>query len=157
MALTRSAINLIGRTHPEIFDILGNPGLRVGRDALDLVALNPQPLPPLLTAGVRAGHELVGLAFTADRLRIGFEIDIDDWCGTPPKRPPFVWPPQPWPPRGTDPRAVEGPQPEPWVSYHLGLAASLELTAHLWEGLAGADGLARVAETALATADKIVG
>ena len=142
MALSLSAINLIGRTHPEIFEILGNPVGPYARAAVDRVAINPQPLPP---------------AFAADRLRLALDLDPDDWCGTPPNRPPFVWPPEPWPPRGVDPRLAGDPESSRWTDYHLGLAVSLEATAHLWGSLADAGAIAHVAEVALGTAAKLAG
>lgn len=84
----------------------------------DAVALNPQPLPPGVHAGLRAAAELLRTASVADRLGIDARFDLDDWCGTPPRRPPFVRPPAPWPP--VDPR---GPLPDPWEGYHVGPAA----------------------------------
>ena len=60
MPLSMHAISIIGRLHPEIFDILGTPTAVVGRyrSRADLAALNPQPLPPgppeALLTGVRA-------------------------------------------------------------------------------------------------------
>jgi len=157
MALSLSAINLIGRTHPEIFEILGNPVGPYARAAVDRVAINPQPLPPAFAAGLRAGSQLTQLAFTADRLRLALDLDADDWCGTPPNRPPFVWPPEPWPPRGVDPRLAGDPESSRWTDYHLGLAVSLEATAHLWGSLADAGAIAHVAEVALGTAAKLAG
>ncbi len=152
MGLTTSAVNLIGRHAPEIFDLLGNPDgplVRVGAVArrADAVALNPQPLPPGLRAGLLAAAELLRTASTADRLGVEVRFDLDDWCGTPPRRPPFVWPPAPWPP--ADPR---GPSPDPWAEYHLGLALGLEAAAHLWEALAGADQVTGIHDRALETA-----
>ena len=65
MPLSMQAISIIGRLHPEIFDILGGPrvGVRGLRSRFDYAALNPQPLPPgppeSLVTGVRAAAELV--------------------------------------------------------------------------------------------------
>lgn len=149
MALTTSALTLIGRRHPAIFDLLGNPyGPFTGSRGAE-VFLNPQPLPPGPPDGMRtgfhAGAALVQLAFTAHHLHVGFDIDVDDWCPTPPRRPKLP----PWP----------GPRPRPWrfevvdeswgVDYVLGLAGSLEVSASVWEGFAGADVLGGVHGRAL--------
>jgi len=85
MALTKAAIYLIGRIHPEIFDILGNPhgpygGLQVGLPAQvahthAAAELNPQPLPPL-AVGFQAGQDLFRLARTATQLRVAFGAAI---------------------------------------------------------------------------------
>ncbi|MGY4645078.1 hypothetical protein [Cellulomonas sp. URHB0016] len=132
MALTKAAISLIGRIHPEIFDILGNPygpyghvgGLHAGLQlhaAHAATELNPQPLPPL-AVGFQAGQDLFRLARTASQLRVAFDPDLDDWCPTPP-RPPGGW--GPWP---------IGPRPEPWLAeYNLGLALFLEASQSAWE------------------------
>ena len=157
MALSKSALSLIGRMHPEIFDILGNPIGPVFRRGAE-VSLNPQPLPPLsegLRIGFLAGAELVKLGFTASRLHLGFEIDLDDWCGTYPRRPKF--PPVPWPPIPWPQWDREDNNPE-WVTdYNLGLAFSLELSAHMWEGLDAAGAINGVRDLALGNAGNMKG
>ena len=139
-------MSIIGRTHPEIFDILGNPYGPLAHDRGQQVALNPQPLPPL-SVGVLAGQELVRLAFTASRLHIAFDVDPDEWCPRPPGRPKF--PPIPWPPIKW---AFEA-NPEldrQWAEeYATGLALAIEASTHMWEGLAAAAALAAVHEVAI--------
>jgi hypothetical protein len=153
MTMTRTAIALIGRTHPEIFDILGNPptlsGRIVGRLAERASELNPQPLPPVdagLRAGLAAGVELLRLANTSVHLGVAFEVDPDDWCPTPPRRPKFPptpWPPQPWSQEDDDPRWLEG--------YYAGVVLSLEAGGPAFNGRDGvSDGLAKVHEAATA-------
>ena len=138
VVLSKTVISIIGRRHPEIFDILGNPVGPLLRNRFDEVALNPQPLPPL-RVGILAGQEVVRLAFTATRLHVGFEIDPDDWCPTFPRRPkmpPIPWPPFPWPWDAT------ADVDDGWAEdYAIGLAFALEASAHLWEGLDSADAI----------------
>lgn len=150
MPLSMQAISIIGRLHPEIFDILGTPTATVGRvrSRVDLAALNPQPLPPgpqgALATGVRAAAELVRLAATAHQLHVAFDVDPDDWCGTRP-RVPIPWP---YPPVTVD------PDPHPWLVYNLGLALGLEFSAHVWTGFRAEAGLVAVHDGALAYAQK---
>ncbi|WP_034648311.1 hypothetical protein [Cellulomonas sp. HZM] len=172
MALTTSAIYLIGRLHPEIFELLGNPygpygpygsigRGRVAQAALNpqplppggRAALNPQPIPPGLATGVAAARELVHLAATADRLGIGFDVDPDDWCGTRPRKWPFVW--NWWWP-------IPIPDPDPWPidfsrDYNLGVVIGLEASAGVWGGLGIADQVERAHDVALETAVKTGG
>jgi hypothetical protein len=159
MALHKSAIALIGRTHPEIFDLFGNPYGPYANDRLSKVGLNPQPLPPRevpvgVAVGYLAGVELIKLAFTASKLRVGFDIDIDDWCPTPPRRPkvpPIPWPPIPW-------GRADHDEGETWsVDYPTGLALALEMSQHVWEGLHAADALNGVLEQALGNAQEGLG
>ncbi len=160
MAKYKSAMALIGRTHPEIFDLLGNPygPYALGRGVY--VSLNPQPLPPKevsagVAIGLAAGAELVRLATTAYHLRLAFEIDPDDWCPTPPRRPkmpPIPWPPIPW---GSNDRTDGDPA---WVvDYPIGLAVALELSQHVWEGLGAAESIGGVLEQALGNAEQSLG
>jgi len=158
MALTKAAIYLIGRIHPEIFDILGNPhgpyghvgGLQVAVQAHAAHAahaaaeLNPQPLPPL-AVGFQAGQDLFRLARTATQLRIAFDVDLDDWCPTPP-RPPGGW--GPWP---------RDPSPEWLAEYNLGLALFVEASQSAWEQTAAADALEKAHDVALGAAQKGLG
>jgi hypothetical protein len=164
MALTKAAIYLIGRIHPEIFDILGNPygpyghvgGLQVGpvqvhtahaaHAATSAAAeLNPQPLPPL-AVGFQAGQDLFRLARTATQLRVAFDPDLDDWCPTPP-RPPGGWGPWPF-----------GPQPEPWLAeYNLGVALFLEASQSAWEQTDAARTLEKAHDIAFDAAQKGLG
>ena len=55
MALTTSALTLIGRRHPAIFDLLGNPYGPFTSSRGAEVSLNPQPLPPGPPDGMRTG------------------------------------------------------------------------------------------------------
>ena len=150
MTLSMQAISIIGRFHPEIFDILGTPTATVGRfrSRFDLAALNPQPLPPgapeALLTGVRAAAELVRLASTARQLRVSLEVDVDDWCGTPPHVP-IPWPHTP---------VTVDPDPHPWLLYNLGLALGLEFSAHIWSDLPAERGVTAVHDGALAYAVK---
>lgn len=148
MTLSMQAISIIGRFHPEIFDILGTPTATVGRfrSRFDEVALNPQPLPPgeAFTTGVRVAAELVRLASTAQQLRASFEVDVDDWCGTPPHIP-IPWPHTP---------VTVDPDPHPWLLYNLGLALGLEFSAYVWSDLSAERGLTAVHDGALAYATK---
>ncbi len=155
MALTASAIALIGRTHPEIFELFGNPiGPRaigiasVHASVLEHVALNPQPLPPKeagLRVGTQTGIELLRLANVARHLNIAFEIDPDNWCPTPPRKPklppPVLWPPPP----------LDDPDDPHWhTGFALGLAAVLEVAAPGLEGLEQFGALDRIHDNAMA-------
>jgi len=150
MALTTTAIYLIGRTHPEIFELLGNPyGPYKLKGRLAAAELNPQPLPPAaISTGFAAAGELVRGALIAERSGSRYSIDFDDWCGTPPKRPPFTWPPAPWPPiRG-------GYADDFWGDYNLGFAVGLEASAGIWAGAGFADELTGLHDAALELAAK---
>jgi len=148
VALSTTAISIIGRRHPEIFDLLGTPFGPLVRARADQAGLNPQPLPPL-QIGMLAGQELIRVAFTATRLGIGFELDMDDWCPTPPRRPKF--PPIPWPPIAwhSMPDLDLG-----WAQdYATGLALALEASTHLWEGLDTAGAISELHDLALRNAE----
>lgn len=152
MALSKTAISIIGRRHPEIFDLFGNPFGMSARIRGEEVALNPQPLPPL-SIGILAGQELLRMAFTASRLRVAFELDPDDWCPIPPRRPKF--PPIPWPPiRWT---IEDNPDLDrEWAQeYAIGLALAIEASAHMWEGLDAADGITSLHEVAIRNAGSV--
>lgn len=159
MALTKSAINLIGRHHPAIFDILGNPVGPYARAALHVhgahvalrpgsdVGFDPQPDPPGFRHGLAAAAHLVHLAFTSRYLRTQVTLEIEDWCPTPP--------PLPWPLGGPPPK---GPQPDPWeLDYNLGLAFALEASEAVWEGTEAADLLVALHERALDAASRAAG
>ena len=130
MALSTTAIGIIGKHHPEIFELYGNPFGPYGH--AQQVALNPQPLPPAFRSGVAAAFELVEVARSQHAVRGDATIEVSDYCGN------GVHPPFPVHHPGT------GPQPDPWADYHLGLAFALELTAHAWEHVELADGVERV-------------
>ena len=150
MPLSMQAISIIGRLHPEIFDILGGPraGVRGLRSRFDYASLNPQPLPPgppeALVTGVRVAAELVRLASTAHQLKVAFEVDVDDWCGTPPHVP-IPWPHTP---------VTVDPDPHPWLLYNLGLALGLEFSASVWSGFRSEAALTAVHDGALGYAEK---
>jgi hypothetical protein len=150
MALTTAAIYLIGRTHPEIFDLLGNPyGPYRLKGHHAAAELNPQPLPPAaLSTGFAAAGELVRGVLIADRSGGRYSIDFDDWCGTPPKRPPFTWPPAPWPPKRGD------FEEDIWGEYNLGFAVGLEASAGLWADSGFAGELEQLHDAALGLAAK---
>lgn len=104
-----STLTILSSLPPEAFDALFPHGPRRARpgggrlvllDDLDLVALNPQPLPPrerFLVASAELAHALGRLVVEKD-LMVGGGADtlrelVDDWCGTGwPRRWPFPWP-----------------------------------------------------------------
>ncbi|WP_156043681.1 hypothetical protein [Cellulomonas sp. URHE0023] len=144
MALSETAISIIGRHHAEIFDLYGNPFGPYGHvhvAAHQHAALNPQPLPPALRSGIAAAFELVEVARFQHLVRGQVSIEVSDYCGN------EVHPPIPVPPGG-------GPQPDPWADYHLGLAFALELTAHAWEHTELADSVEKVHAVALEEATR---
>jgi len=139
MALSKTAIALIGKHNPAIFDLHGNPYGPYGHvhvPAHQYAELNPQPLPPGFLSGVATAFELVELARHQHAVRGQVSIEVSDWCGN------EVRPRIPVPKGG-------GPSPEPWAEYHLGLAFALELTAHSWEHTGLADSVERVHDVAL--------
>jgi hypothetical protein len=155
VALSKTtAISIIGRRHPEIFELLGNPFGPLVRSRVEEVAGNLQPLPPL-RVGMLAGQEVVRLAFTATRLHVGFDIDPDDWCPTRPRRPkfpPIPWPPVLWP---LDPASELD---DGWAEdYAIGLAFALEASAHLWEGLDSAGAITELHALAIRNASNELG
>ena len=140
MALSETAIGIIGRHHPAIFELYGNPYGPYGHvhvPAHQYAALNPQPLPPGFRSGVAAAFELVELARAQHLVRGQVAIEVSDYCGN------EVVPVIPVPKPG------DGPSPEPWANYHLGLAFALELTAHSWEHTELAGSVERVHDVAL--------
>ena len=137
MTMARTAIVFIGRTHPEIFDILGNPPTHSGR-VVGLLAelaseLNPQPLPP-----AEVGLRVLGLgcrrraAAAGEHLRApgggvrGRPRRMAPDPAASPKFPPVPWPPQPWPRDDHDPRWLEG--------YYAGVVLSLEAGGPAFNG-----------------------
>ncbi|RHW22423.1 hypothetical protein D0Z08_31440 [Nocardioides immobilis] len=66
MAINRTLLSIIARLNPRAIDGLIPHGPVLSSN-LDLVALNPQPLPPI-DEGIRFGRSLVHLAFVADKL-----------------------------------------------------------------------------------------
>ena len=134
MTLSTTVIGIIGRHHPEIFELYGNPFGPYGH--AQQVALNPQPLPPAFRSGIASGFELVELARFQHAVRGNVSIEVSDYCGN------EVRPPLPVP-------HGDGPQPDPWIDYHLGLAFALELTAHAWEHTGLSDEVEKVHATAL--------
>ena len=110
------------RLPPEAWDAIIPHSLRsqfVRSNRLDLVGLNPQPLPPIagsvLTA-VAVAQEVVKAGSIAESIGGGgarlISDEIDDWCGT-------GWP-RHWPFPPPDPR----PGPE-WKTADLQFAAAL--------------------------------
>jgi hypothetical protein len=110
---TVKLLALLGGTRKEIFDVFPPYGPWV-RDRGDLVALNPQPLPPvdppLVVGAIVMSRRIAELAVEADVRGESPEWLsrlIDDWCETP-------WPRRwPWP--GPGPAPEGGPRPEPWA------------------------------------------
>lgn len=146
MALSLSAIALIARLRPEIWDILNNPFGPYGR-AGGAVQV---PVSGAFRTGLRAADELVRLTTTAESFGVAFDVDDGDWCGTPPGHRHFG-PAGGWPP-------IKDPGPDTrFVDYHLGLAAGLEAAAFTWEVGKAARGVASVHDTALATAARLGG
>lgn len=130
-------LDLIITLIPEAADVIPRHDAYRFASALDLVALNPQPLPPKArdrvalnpqplppkVAGRQLAHSIVrGVAFSG-RPDSMFEI-LDDWCGTGwPRHWPWPWP---WP---------VNPEPEPhpeWAVDTLlgGMLALAEISAH---------------------------
>ena len=145
-------LTVLGRIPPEAWDAIVPHGPRISiRNLADLVALNPQPLPPresYLVAAAEMAHSVAGLAVEADvqgeQSRFVSEF-IDDWCGTPwPKK----WP-SPWP------GPKEGPFPEPWIETGrvIGAIVFASVGSRLGEGelsTALLEGAERLAEASLA-------
>jgi hypothetical protein len=111
---TVKVLALLGRTKKEIFDVFPPYGPLV-RDRGDLVALNPQPLPPvdppLVVGAIVMSRRIAELAVEAD-LRGESPAEwlsrfINEWCDTP-------WP-RHWPWPGPGPAPEGGPRPEPWA------------------------------------------
>lgn len=105
---------IISSLHPEGEDAI-HPHGPVLRTRGELVALNPQPLPPReVRAAIDLAKHLSHAALEAElsgersaRAEAFLVEMIDDWCGVP-------WPrkwPWPWP----GPRPDEGPHPDPWI------------------------------------------
>jgi|SRR4051794_16630970 hypothetical protein len=137
MALSTTAIGIIGRRHPEIFELYGNPFGPYGPYGhTQRVALNPQPLPPAFRSGIASALELVEVARSQYAVHGDVQIEVGFYCGN------EVRPPIPVPPAG-------GPHPDPWADYHLALALVLELTAHAWEHTTLAESLERIHDVAL--------
>jgi hypothetical protein len=149
---TTAFLAIIGRIPPQAWDAIIPHGARVSvRNPAELVALNPQPLPPreaYLVAAAEMAHSVASLAVEADVRgeQSGFVSEfIDDWCGTPwPKK----WP-WPWPGPG------EGPDPEPWIETGRAIGAIVfaSVGARLGEGELGTallEGAEQLAEASLA-------
>lgn len=66
MDVNRFLVSIILKWHPEAADAIWPHGPAIA-DELDLVALNPQPLPPV-DAGIRFGRMLTQLDFAADKV-----------------------------------------------------------------------------------------
>jgi hypothetical protein len=138
MSLDNRLLALIGRRFPAIYDVIPRGGQLVALNPQplppgekvelnpqpippgfgDWVALNPQPLPPRALGAVVAA-ELLRLSWAADKL--GSQVaPIADWeddpCPTWPKVPHL--PPHLGPP-------PPDPGPDWLVAYHLGLASTL--------------------------------
>lgn len=143
-----SLLAVIGRLHPEIYDV--PPKYGPLRNRGDLVALNPQPLPPkaFADAAVELAGTIVRMAAGEEARAVagaGFvESIIDEWCGTP------------WPRRWPFPVPVGGGEPGPYEILAGRVAAALALASAgsriQDEGLAAAllAGADRLAEAALA-------
>ena len=145
MALNTSLIAIIARRHPQIWEIVGGgPGGGI-RSRAEAVALNPQPLPPAFRYGAAVARQVVQTAATAHMLKLAFEPG-DDICPPPRHLPPipFPWPPEPYPWRTADDDFD--------IDYALGLAVTLEASAHAWSRLDSADALEHLHDVALKTA-----
>ena len=147
-----SLLSIVGRFPAEAWDAIipHGPAFRARGD---VVALNPQPLPPhdpFLVGAAQMANELVRVAVEA-QLREGSSVGwlseiIEDWCATP-------WPRRwPWP--GPGPRPDEGPLPDPWridVGRVIGAVVFASAGSRLADGelrtvlLDGAERLAEVA------------
>jgi len=133
-----SILTILSTFPPEAFDaIIPHRHRRFARagltDRVDLVSLNPQPLPPVerfLVASAELAHDIGRLAVETD-LTNGGGSDlvrelVDDWCGTGwPRRWPFPWP---------------GPGPRPdEVGLAGGRLAGAIVLASLGERMPGTD------------------
>ena len=107
-------LSIVARMPPAAWDAIIPHGPRLGGASRgDLVALNPQPLPPrdpFLEGAAELAHEAVrtavGMSMRGESPAGFLHELVADWCDTP-------WPrkwPWPWP----GPRPEEGPRPEPW-------------------------------------------
>jgi hypothetical protein len=108
-ANVRSALVILARTHPALWEILGprGPGPAYhSASVLTAAPLNPQPLPPLLPEEIApmVRSTAAAIADTAIAANFGggdgrqvIEEAIDDWCGTPPGGFRIPWP-RHWPP-----------------------------------------------------------
>jgi len=121
-------LEFLANFNDKIWELVGGGPLGL-RDRVNLVALNPQPLPP-----VDAGRLLLqvmarGIIVIGGRdgdAREAFMADIEDWCGTGwPRR----WPQPPQPGPYPDPR--ERLNPETLLG---GALAAAELSASYPEG-----------------------
>src|SRR5690242_8936143 len=81
--LSTTVIGIIGKHHPEIFELYGNPFGPYGHvtDHAQRVALNPQPLPPAFRSGVAAAFELTELARAQHALQASAHVEVDLYCG----------------------------------------------------------------------------
>jgi hypothetical protein len=153
---------IIGGIRPEIWDVIPRgPQFRVA-SRVDMVALNPQPLPPhelFLLGAAEMALEVVRPAFafdSQDERHVGWVIElIDEWCGTPwPKGWPWPWP-GPRPNEGHGVPWVSGPHPEPWDIARgrvVGAVIFASMASRLSPGAlsdALADGADRLVEAAL--------
>lgn len=154
-----SYLSLIARIPPEAWDAIVPKGPRAAvgvrlRDRLDLVALNPQPLPPVaafLVGAADTAHVLAGLAVergVEDGGRAGELVAevVDDWCGTGwPRRFPFPWP-------GPDPDPRDGDLRLGRLVGAVVLASFAERMPGTELGAAFAAGAERLGEVALGRA-----
>lgn len=152
---TAELLSIIARAHPAIYDVIGDVRGPLVSGRWDLVALNPQPLPPspdpFLVGAATMVNNIVRIAVEAGvrgESSAGWVAElVEDWCGTP-------WPrkwPWPWP----GPRPDEGPFPEPWkiqAARVIGAIAFASAGTRLAEGELSAallDGAERLAEAAV--------
>ena len=107
-ANVRSALVILARAHPELWEILGPRGPSVTYQASALFAaepLNPQPLPPFLpeiapmvrSTAAAVADTAIAANFGGGVGREVIEEAVDDWCGTPPAGHTIPWP-RHWPP-----------------------------------------------------------
>jgi hypothetical protein len=141
---------VLGRINPAIFDYIFphgpvGPGGVIkqhgaaaysARSRLDMVALNPQPLPPheLQIAAVEVANQIGTAAILAQSMNA--DVDklvgewIEDWCGTG-RRPPW---PRPWPYPWPDPDPDPNPDWDISASQVVGALALAGVAARLEEG-----------------------
>lgn len=123
--MNRLLLEVIARQNAEIYDFLFPRGPAVRALPIDLVALNPQPLPPG-RLGAALASEFIRIAWLAARFGLDAKTQadfLDEWCPIPPKKlrlPPWVRPfPKPFPKNPPD------PPPDWWMIFHLGFATGL--------------------------------
>jgi hypothetical protein len=151
---------VLGKIDPAVWDAIIPHGpvqrlsvARSFRPGAELVALNPQPLPPkeaFLVESAAVAHDIAYAAISAeaagsDAVARLVGDAIDDWCGTRPR--PFPWP-YPWPFPWPDPDPEPNPDWDIGASRVVGALSLAGVASRLDEGPAR-DALTKGAEQLL--------